>query len=238
MILAADVRAALERSHFASLPPEVIAQLTSTSVRVDVAAGADLIPPHGDARLLLVVAGVGKTYLIAPSGRQVTVRYARAGDIIAADKVFDPRPQAAASCALTTMAVLIFHMDTVRSLATTDVRVANVFNVEMAARMRAYFAELAGTAFGSLRERVARHLLDVASEQQRGTALIARISQQELADAVGSVREVVARVLGKLREDGLVRSGDRGIELLDPARLAAEAAPGLTNVTRPGDIGH
>jgi len=232
MALAPDVHAALARSHFASLPAEVIAQLAAASVRVDVAAGTDLIAPGGTPRLLLVVAGVGKTYLIAPNGRQVTVRYARPGNIIAAPAVCDPRPGAAGFCALTPMAVLIFNMDTVRMLTATDVRVANVFNAEMAERLRAYFAELAGTAFGSLRERVVRHLLDVASEQHRGPALVARLSQQELADAVGSVREVVARVLGRLREDGLVRTVDGVIELVDLARLAGEAAPGVTKVTR------
>jgi len=237
MALAADVQAALARSHFASLPAELIAQLSGSSVRVDVPAGTDLIAPGGTPRLLLVVGGIGKTYLIAPNGRQATVRYARAGDIVAATAAYDPSPGPAGFRTLTPVAVLMFNMDVVRALATTDVRVANVLSAEMAARLRAYFAELAGTTFGSLRERVVRHLLDVASEQQRGPALIARLSQQELADAVGSVREVVARVLGKLREDGLLRTGDGSIELVDVARLAQEAAPGVTKVTRAGDIG-
>jgi CRP/FNR family transcriptional regulator len=76
----------------------------------------------------------------------------------------------------------------------------------------------------------------VASEQQRGPTLVARLSQQELADAVGSVREVVARVLGKLRDDGLLRTGDGEVELLDPERLAGEA-PLATKVARAGDKG-
>ncbi len=237
MTFDADVHAALARSHFASLPDELVARLTAGAMRVDVPAGTELIAPGSAPRLLLLVAGVGKTYLIAPNGRQATIRYARAGDIIASVAVYDPRPGAAGFCTLTPTTVLIFNMDVVQALATTEVRVANVFNVEMAERLRAYFAELAGTTFGSLRERVVRHLLDVASEHQRGPALIARLSQQELADAVGSVREVVSRVLGKLREDGLVRTGEGGIELIDLARLAEEAPPGVTKVTRQGDIG-
>lgn len=238
LALDSDVHAALARSHFASLPDELIARVTAAAVRVDVPAGTDLIAPGTAARLLLIVAGVAKTYLIAPNGRQATIRYARAGDIIASASVYDQKPGTAGCRTLTTpTAVLIFNMDSVRALATTDVRVANVFNVEMAERLRAYFAELAGTTFGSLRERVVRHLLDVASEQQRGPALVARLSQQELADAVGTVREVVSRVLGKLRDDGLVRTGDGGIELIDLARLAEEAPPGVIKVTRQGDIG-
>ncbi len=85
-----------------------------------------------------------------------------------------------------------------------------------------------------MRERVIRHLLDIASEQQRDPTLVARLSQQELADAAGSVREVVARVLGKLRDEGLLRTHDGELELLEPAE---EAPAAVTRVTRAGDQG-
>jgi CRP/FNR family transcriptional regulator, cyclic AMP receptor protein len=237
MTLDLEVRVALARSHFAALPEEVLTRLTAGAMRVDFPAEAELIAPGTKPRLLLLVSGLAKTYLVAQNGRQATVRYARTGDILASVAVYDLKPNLPGSRTLTPTAVLIFNLDAVRALATSDVRVANVFNVEMAERLRAYFAELAGTTFASLRERVIRHLLDVASEQQRGPNLVARLSQQDLADAVGSVREVVARVLGKLREDGLVRTGAGGIELVDPARLAEEAAPAVTKVTAGKDLG-
>ena len=237
MPLEADVRAALARSHFRTLPEELLARLTAGAVRVQVPAGTELIAPGSVPRLHLMVSGAAKTYLIAPNGRQATVRYARAGDIAAGTSPFDERPCLPGFRTLTASTVLIFNMDTVRALAKSEVRVANVFNVEMADRLYAYFAELAGTTFGSLRERVIRHLLDVASEQQRGPALVARLSQQELADAVGSVREVVARVLARLRDDGLLRTREGEVELLDPGRLAEEAPAAVTKVTRAGDLG-
>ena len=236
MLLEADVRAALSRTHFGGLPEEILGRLTAGSVRVDVPSGTDLILPGSSPRLHLMLAGLAKTYLIAPNGRQATVRYARAGDLVAATCAYDSRPCLPGFRTLTASTVLIFNMETVRALAHSEVRLAAAFGLEMADRLYAYFGELAGTTFGSLRERIVRHLLDVASEHQRGPALVARLSQQELADAVGSVREVVARVLGKLRDDRLLRTRDGEVELLDPARLAFEAAP-ATRVTRPGDRG-
>ena len=65
--------------------------------------------------------------------------------------------------------------------------------------------QTAVNAFGSVRQRVAAHLLDLASDRQRpGGRLVAHVSQQELADAAGSVREVVARALRDLRVAGIV----------------------------------
>jgi CRP/FNR family transcriptional regulator len=67
---------------------------------------------------------------------------------------------------------------------------------------------------------VALHLLDLASNQQgQHGPLVARGSQQELAEAVGSVREVVARVLRDLRHAGLVATGPDGVRILDPTGL-------------------
>ncbi len=76
-----------------------------------------------------------------------------------------------------------------------------------------------------MRQRVAAHLLDLASARQEPTrGLAARISQQELADAVGSVREVVARVLRELRIAGVIATAADHIVILDAARLHAESA--------------
>src|SRR5258708_22780021 len=134
MTFDAAVHAALARSHFASLPDELVAQLTAGAMRVDVPAGTDLIAPGSAPRLLLLVAGVGKTYLIAPNGRQATIRYARAGDIIASVAVYDPRPAAAGFCTQTPTSVLLFNMDLVPAVATPGVPGANLFNVAIAAR--------------------------------------------------------------------------------------------------------
>ncbi len=71
-----------------------------------------------------------------------------------------------------------------------------------------------------MRQRIAGHLLDLASAQQRPQGpLVARVSQQELADAAGSVREVVARVLRDLRLARLVATSPNSVQILDPAGL-------------------
>ena len=67
---------------------------------------------------------------------------------------------------------------------------------------------------------MARHLLDLASEG--ASELVVSVSQQQLAEAVGTVREVIVRVLRELRAAGVVRTERNRIVILDPARLIAE----------------
>lgn len=49
------------------------------------------------------------------------------------------------------------------------------------------------------------------------------ITQRELADAVGSTREVVARALRDLRACGLIATTPRGVQLLDADELSTDA---------------
>jgi CRP/FNR family transcriptional regulator len=91
-------------------------------------------------------------------------------------------------------------------------------------RKMAGLQQTAINAFGSVKQPVAAHLLDLASAQQRPRGrLVARVSQQELADAVGSVREVVARVLRELRLAAIVATGPDSVVILDAARLHRES---------------
>src|SRR5438132_532990 len=45
------------------------------------------------------------------------------------------------------------------------------------------------------------------------------VTQQSLADATGSVREVVARALRELRREGAIATADDGITVVDPDAL-------------------
>jgi CRP/FNR family cyclic AMP-dependent transcriptional regulator len=82
---------------------------------------------------------------------------------------------------------------------------------------------LTGNAFGSLRQRVARDLLDSAASRQHGRSLMAKVRQQELAHAVGSVRPVVARIIRELRAEALISTSSDGIVVLKPDELHATA---------------
>jgi CRP/FNR family transcriptional regulator len=48
------------------------------------------------------------------------------------------------------------------------------------------------------------------------------VSQRDLAEAVGSVREVVVRALRELRASGVITTHPDHIEILDPGRLILE----------------
>jgi CRP/FNR family transcriptional regulator len=216
------VRRALEASYLAALPPEGLERLLAEAVRLDVPAGSTLYREGDSPRMALVVAGLIRVYLASPEGRQVTVRYAGPGEVLGTPAAVGG-PVRTSVQALVDSTLLILGVRLFREVAQGDARVAWAVAEEVTRRLDAVLAAFAGTAFGTVRQRVARHLLDLAAQRQRGAVLLAPVSQQELADATGTVREVVARVLRELRDAGLVETTRQGVLLRDPAGLHRQA---------------
>ncbi|MCW5626017.1 MAG: Crp/Fnr family transcriptional regulator [Burkholderiales bacterium] len=72
-------------------------------------------------------------------------------------------------------------------------------------------------AFQRLDQRLAALLL--------GKGRIIHVTHQALADELGSVREIVSRLLKTFAEQGLVSLGREQIEIVDPGQLRRIAAP-------------
>jgi CRP/FNR family transcriptional regulator, cyclic AMP receptor protein len=205
---------------WASLPVETIESLVAGGSLVDFSAGHTVYAEADAERLAVIVRGLLRVYMHASDGRQVTVRYVRAGDLLGVPAlVGGPAPvfvQAIASGA-----AFFFDVARVKRTARADAAVAWAFAEESVHRLYDVLEELAGNTFASVRQRVARHLLDLAAARPTASGrLTAAVSQQDLADSVGSVREVVARVLAEFRAERLVRTSPGRVEILDPLRMS------------------
>jgi CRP/FNR family transcriptional regulator, cyclic AMP receptor protein len=218
-----DVDNALERSFLADLPPDLAGRLRAEGERADYPAGTTVYWAGSGPQAVLVVGGLLRVYLMSAEGRQVTVRYARPGDVLGI-AVLVGGPASTGVQALEASSLFRISVRTLTAAARTDPRVGWAIAEELNRRLYEVLEQTAVNAFGSVRQRVAAHLLDLASAQQRPRGrLVARVSQQDLADAAGSVREVVARTLRDFRVAGIVATAADSVVILDPARLYAES---------------
>ena len=218
----ADVAALLRRTVFRSVPDETIESLLAGGRTVTFDAGTTVHAEDDAEGFGLVIRGLLRVYMHAGSGREVTVRYARSGALLGVPALIGGPPPVFVQ-ALIPAAVFVFDVDRVRRIARDDPALAWAFASEAVERLYDVLEELAGNTFASVRQRVARHLLDLAASHASSTTpLTARVSQQDLANSVGSVREVVARVLSELKAERLIRTAPGRIDVLDPARLSAE----------------
>lgn len=216
-----QVKQALAKSPLSELPPALIERLLADSQRIDVPRNASIYNVDDNPRCALVVSGVIRIYMSSPDGRQVTVRYARNSELIGLVAIVGGPPNVSAQV-LTEATLLMLNGKTITQMGQSEPRAGWIFAREITHRLFDTLDALASNTFGTLRQRIASHLLDLAASSSQTAALVANISQRELADAVGSVRPVVARILGDLRSEGLIETTKDGIALLDPEALVAE----------------
>lgn len=223
-----QVRSAIASSHLRELPAAAVTTLLEHARRRLVPAGGTLHRVgEGERHVELVVRGLARVHARASDGRTLTVRYCRSGALMGVMSLYaDPFVMPATTQALVETDLLTMDPGVLRRLADRDVRVARALLMELSERAATFAAEIGGSAFSTVRQRVARHLLDLATPRHPGPELVAVVTQDDLAGAVGTTREVVVRTLRELRGDGLVQTRRGSIAVLEPEHMLAEATPG------------
>jgi CRP-like cAMP-binding protein len=127
--------------------------------------------------------------------------------------------------AVTTCEVSLLNPNTFRRLMRTHAALSYQVAVYLAESTYETVAYFEDNLFGSVQQRVSRHLLEMATPTVEG--LLVQTDQAELASAIGSVREVVARTLKKLSDTGAIRRSRRQIWIEDPGLLRSLASTPL-----------
>ena len=212
----------LRRGCWAAVPSGTIESLIVGGRIVDFPSGSTVYTESDAEQLAILMHGLLRVYMLAGDGRQVSVRYVRAGDLLGVPALI-AGPAPVFVQAVTSGSAFFFDVDHVKRAARNDASLAWALAEESVHRLYDVLEELAGNTFSSVRQRVARHLLDLAtSRPEASPTLTASVNQQDLANSVGSVREVVARVLADLRAERLVRTSPGRVEILDPVRMSRE----------------
>jgi CRP/FNR family cyclic AMP-dependent transcriptional regulator len=215
-------REARASGFLSDLPDAQADRLLSESIRLDVPPGGVVYRDGDTAQCFVVVRGLLRSFMNSPDGRQINFRYGKAGDVIGLASVIGVSPPLTVQ-AMSSTSVIAVRVNTLRQMLATDPMVARACAEELTRQLRRALADVAESAFMTVRQKLARQLLDLAVHSA-GSELVVKASHQELADAIASSREVISRTLREMREDGLIGTGpDRGIVLRDAAGLAREA---------------
>lgn len=210
-------------------PPRIFLDSLSRSMRDALLEDADAVTaPAGtmvfaasdrSGHVGVVADGLVRIFLATTDGRRVTMRYARGGSLIGTYGVVDPRAPLSVE-AITDCEVLSLAPGRLQGLVRANGEFGLLLVSELGRLLHDSYSLVAANTLGTLVERVAGHLLELAVIV-RGDRLVAPVTQQTLAECVGTAREAIGRVLRDLRADGLVATGVGEIELVDPVRLAA-----------------
>lgn len=109
------------------------------------------------------------------------------------------------------------------SMMQQDARVLTNYLQLMADRSRFLSEKLRMQRFGTIKDKLARYLLELSQRSGRGEkpldAFVIPHTQQQLADLFGVTRPALARAVGQLEAEGILQAKGKHFSILDRKRL-------------------
>jgi len=187
-----------------------------------------LSPDDPPDRIHIIKKGRVRVYRVTPDGKQLTLDiYEKAtilGDmrLLGQDRVAEAYAEtidAAVICTITP--------DELRRLVERHPIIGVNIITFLSRRLQEAERELEAMAYQRVGQRLARKLLDLGQrfgvETVRGTLIQARLTQQELAEMIGTTRETLAHTLSDFRRRDLLDTAHHQVVIRDAERLAEVA---------------
>ncbi|MEJ5344285.1 MAG: Crp/Fnr family transcriptional regulator [Chloroflexus sp.] len=171
-------------------------------------------PAHA---IFFVVRGRVRLSRTAPDGREQVLAMVGPGEYFNAVPIFDAGLSPATARAMSQVTCLLLAREDLLALIRKHPDLALAALSDLAGQLRELVTLVEDLAFRSVRARLARLLLAEAAE---GTA---EVTQQELAERTGTVREIAGRALRRMAEERLVKLERGRVVVLDRVRLAKVA---------------
>ena len=167
--------------------------------------------------LYAVRSGQIRIFKSSSEGREQVLLIAKPGDTFNDVPVFDGGPNPASASALEPSTVCIVPKETVLSLVADCPSALTIIRL-FAARLRHLTLLVEDLSFRHVVSRLAKTLLELAVVEG-GPSPVPRLTQDEMAAMVGTIRDVISRALRALEKAGAIRIEGRRILVVDPEKL-------------------
>ena len=209
-----------------SLSPPELQLLAARTVRKNLSAGQLLFsegePCHG---LHIIAQGKIRIFKTSASGREQVLAVNVPGESVAELPVFDGGTYPASAVAIEDAEIAFISQRDFHTYCLEHPEVALKVLAVVGARLRRLVGIIEELSFTTIRQRLIAVLVKLAESEGRNTARGIEIqlpaSHQELANQLGTVRELISRNLMRLQAEGLVDVDARQIVIKDLKSLSA-----------------
>ena len=156
------------------------------------------------------------------------------GELLGEMAALAPHPRSATVRALGPLEAQVITGDAFRRFLALHPRVSGLVIRQLTFRLRSADQERSALASLTVLQRLASRLTELSGAEPSGpytqpgasplgpssTGAVVQLAQDELAATIGATREAVAKALRLLRDQHIVRTGNRQVEILDTVLLA------------------
>ena len=181
--------------------------------------------------LYVVVSGALRAFRVNEEGREQTIHVERAGATFAEVPVFDNGPYPPTMMAEEESVVLFLAKDNVRCFLLENPETALAALGVLAGRLRSVTSLLEQLSLQDVTQRLAVMLLEKAASRgtvEDGSSFSLPDPHQRIAARLGSVREVITRILNRFVNEQLIAIHGHRITILNASALQAKTKTHLS----------
>lgn len=168
--------------------------------------------------LYLVLSGKTRAFRHGSDGREQVMHEDLPGSTFPEVAVFDSGPYPSSVIAVEPSRLLFFPKKAVIDFCIQHPEVALSALKLLSGRLRRATGMVEGLVLRGVSQRLAEYLLDLLPDPESREFELPH-SNQEIADLIGTVREVVSRTFARLQKNGWIEKNGRAIRVLDAESL-------------------
>jgi CRP/FNR family transcriptional regulator len=217
---ATKVAALSNNSYFSGLNEKVLVDL-SYGIHLRLFQRGEILFWEGDpcAGLHIISRGSVKLFKTSPHGRELIINVFEEGATFNEVPVFDERENPVNVAALEECEVWVIEADVIRETMAKHPEMCAAIIMNLTQNLRMLVDKVEELSFYQVTNRLAR-LISQLPEAQLVGETSQRITQDQMAARLGTVREVVARSLRELERSGAILVDRRRIRVIDQELLA------------------
>jgi CRP-like cAMP-binding protein len=169
--------------------------------------------------MYIIESGMVRIFILSESGQELSVRVYGTGEVFGELSMLDGLPRSAGAIVMEETQVFTLQREDFLELLDAYPRLAKGVVATLSARVRYTTQYAECLAFLDVDGRVAKRLLELADQRSvqtpEGTEISLQLTQSDLASLVGATREIVNKVLGAFRRQGLIEMDGQRIVVRD-----------------------
>lgn len=206
---------------FSDLSDEELEEIASRAINKTFPRNT-IIVHEGDTSdsFYVIASGRVKVYLSDEEGREIVLNTHGPGDYFGELSLFDKKPRSASVITTEETRLSLISRDEFETAINHNSHIAIKVIRGLVQRLRIATENVKSLALMDVYGRVARLLLQLAVERDGALLVEEKLTQQDIADRVGSSREMISRILKDLKSGGYIEIHDKQIRINDrlPAR--------------------
>ncbi|MFQ6021991.1 MAG: Crp/Fnr family transcriptional regulator [Acidiferrobacterales bacterium] len=163
--------------------------------------------------LYVILTGKVKIFLTDENQKEVIIDIQRPGDYFGELALLDEAPRSASVRTTENSTFLIISKSQFKNCLVKHPEIAINLIKELSQRLRATTENVKSLALMDVYGRIARTLLQFASEEDGSYVISEKLTHQDLANMVGASREMVSRIMKDLARGGYIKTEGKKITI-------------------------